>query len=87
MIESYQLTIEPTNHLRHWQQDPFGNLVARIDFLEVVESVTIQAQLIAKLEPVNPFDCLVHGCADNFPFMHEPQIRKTLYFTWKLLNT
>ncbi|QKZ12732.1 transglutaminase N-terminal domain-containing protein [Spirosoma sp. KUDC1026] len=77
-IESYQLTIEPTNHLRHWQQDPFGNLVARIDFLEVVESVTIQVQLIAKLEPVNPFDFLVDACADNFPFMYEPQIRKAL---------
>ena len=58
-VESYQLTLEPANHILHWQQDPFGNIVARADFAGAVVSMTIRVQLIVRLEPVNPFDFLL----------------------------
>lgn len=77
-VESYQLRVEPANHVLHWQQDPFGNGVARVDFSGTVASMTIQVQLIARLEPVNPFDFLIDSYANSFPFAYEDSLRKEL---------
>jgi transglutaminase-like putative cysteine protease len=40
-VEDYQLSISPENHLLHWQQDPFGNFVARVDFTGQVSELKI----------------------------------------------
>lgn len=77
-VESYQLTLEPANHILHWQQDPFGNIVARADFAGAVVSMTIRVQLIVRLEPVNPFDFLLDTYADSFPFAYQDPLKKDL---------
>ena len=33
-IEAYSLNVEPENHFRNWQQDPYGNPIARLIFPE-----------------------------------------------------
>lgn len=77
-IESYSLTIEPKNHVLHWQQDPFGNFLARVDFWEPMQTMTINVEIIACLEPVNPFDFFIDTYAGSFPFDYEARLKKDL---------
>ena len=77
-IESYSLTIEPENHALHWQQDPFGNFVARVDFWGSLQTMSIRVQLIASLEPVNPFDFFIDTYAESFPFEYDDTLKKDL---------
>jgi transglutaminase-like putative cysteine protease len=78
VIESYTLTIKPDNHVVHWQQDPFGNFVARVDFWEPMQMMSIDVDIIALLVPVNPFDFFLDTYAISFPFAYEPQQKKDL---------
>lgn len=78
VIESYSLTIKPENHVVHWQQDPFGNFVARVDFWEPMQAMSIDVDIIARLEPINPFDFFLDTYAISFPFAYEPQLKKDL---------
>lgn len=77
-IESYSLTIEPANHVLHWQQDPLGNFIARVDFSDAVQMIAVKVAIIARLEPVNPFDFFVDPDAALFPFTYGAQLSKDL---------
>ena len=55
-IEKYALIIKPDNHIIHWQQDPFGNFLARVDFQEPTQELLVEVELMANLIPLNPFD-------------------------------
>ncbi|QMW06422.1 transglutaminase family protein [Spirosoma foliorum] len=78
IIESYSLTIRPTNHTLHWQQDPFGNFIARVDFWESMQLMSIDVEIVATLAPVNPFDFFLDTYANSFPFVYEDQLKKDL---------
>lgn len=78
VIESYTLTIKPDNHVVHWQQDPFGNFIARVDFWEPMEMMSIDIDIVALLVPTNPFDFFLDTYAVSFPFDYEPQLKKDL---------
>lgn len=78
LIESYSLTVEPENHVVHWQQDPFGNFVARVDFWEPMQTMAIKVEIIAGLEPINPFDFFIDTYAESFPFEYDTQLKKDL---------
>ena len=77
-VESYSLTIEPDTHVLHWYQDPFGNFVARADFTGTLHRMSILVELVARLEPVNPFDFFLDTHAISFPFTYEPLLKKDL---------
>jgi transglutaminase-like putative cysteine protease len=62
----------------HWQQDPFGNFIARVDFIGPVQEMAISVQLTARLEPVNPFDFFIDTYAQSFPFSYDEQLRNDL---------
>ncbi len=58
-IEAYSLTVEPEDHFVNWQQDAFGNFLARLVFPTRTRSLTITVGLIADLKVINPFDFFI----------------------------
>jgi transglutaminase-like putative cysteine protease len=40
-ILSYSLTVDPAKHFLNWQQDPYGNYVARFVFDKPVERLSL----------------------------------------------
>ncbi|PSR56295.1 transglutaminase [Adhaeribacter arboris] len=77
-IEAYSLIIKPDTHIIHWQQDPFGNFVARVDFQEPMREMLIEVEIIAHMVPLNPFDFFLDAYAEYFPFTYEAQLKKDL---------
>ena len=46
-IEAYSLTIRPEPHFINWQQDPFGNYLARVVFPERADELYIEVDVVA----------------------------------------
>jgi len=72
------LTVEPADHFVNWQQDAFGNFVARLVFPSRTRSLTITVGLIADMMVVNPFDFFIEEYAEHFPFEYEPELKADL---------
>lgn len=77
-IEAYSLTISPPDHFINWQQDPFGNYLARVVFPNKASELEITVGLIADMGVINPFDFFVEEYAETFPFSYESGLAKEL---------
>jgi len=77
-IESYSLKIKPENHFFNWQQDAFGNYLARIVFHDKTEEMSVDVEIIADLKTINPFDFFVEESAEEFPFEYDEETKKEL---------
>jgi uncharacterized protein (DUF2126 family)/transglutaminase-like putative cysteine protease len=77
-IEAYSLKITPENHFINWQQDPFGNYMARVVFPEKVKELGIEVEIIADMITINPFDFFVDDYAKEYPFKYKKELRKEL---------
>ena len=75
-IEAYSLKIKPDAHFINWQQDPFGNYLARIVFPEKTTELEIDVEILAELVSINPFDFFVEEYATNFPFKYKKELKK-----------
>ena len=81
----YTMDVSPADHFIHWQQDPLGNRQARLVFHEPTDHFRIDIELVADLEPLNPFDFFVEPESTAMPFAYdaannaslEPFLRKT----------
>jgi uncharacterized protein (DUF2126 family)/transglutaminase-like putative cysteine protease len=78
MIKGYSLKILPENHFINWQQDPFGNYLARIVFPEKVNEFVIDVEVIADMVVINPFDFFVEEYANHYPFEYDEALQKNL---------
>lgn len=77
-ILSYSLRIEPAEHFLNWQQDPFGNYLARLVFPEKAEKLEIIVDLVADLTSINPFDFFLEESAQHVPFAYSSSAREEL---------
>ncbi|MCX4093731.1 DUF2126 domain-containing protein [Nocardia sp. alder85J] len=73
-IEAYSLRVGPEDHFVNWQQDAFGNFLARLVFPEAAQELEITVGLVADLDVINPFDFFVEEYAEHFPFTYEPEL-------------
>ncbi len=77
-VLSYSLKVEPADHFLNWQQDPFGNWVARLVFPEKARELKISVDLVAELTVINPFDFFIEEYAENFPFDYSDSLKREL---------
>ena len=85
-IEAYSLDVSPSPHFVNWQQDPFGNWLARLVFPEKVKTLEITVGLVADLMVINPFDFFIEEYAEHVPFAYEPGLHADLFPYLRLLD-
>ncbi|MGA2929523.1 MAG: transglutaminase family protein, partial [Solirubrobacteraceae bacterium] len=77
-ILAYSLDVTPAEHFVNWQQDPFGNYLARFVFPEPTRELSVTVDLVAEMTVINPFDFFVDERAGTWPFDYEPALARDL---------
>ena len=77
-IEAYSLQVEPGDHFINWQQDAFGNFLARLVFPNRARRLTITVGLIADMKVINPFDFFIEDWAEKIGFEYPKALAEDL---------
>ena len=77
-IQSYSLKVTPSNHFINWQQDPFGNYLARLVFPEKTKEFKVEVDLVTEIRVFNPFDFFLEEYAETFPFAYPENLKEEL---------
>src|SRR6187402_1219204 len=77
-VNRYSLTLAPKQHFLNWQQDPFGNYLARVVVPELTTEFSVTVDLVVDLEAFSPFDFFLDPSADEYPFRYDPALRQEL---------
>ncbi|WP_045826979.1 DUF2126 domain-containing protein [Teredinibacter turnerae] len=77
-IHAYSMKIKPETHFLNWQQDAFGNYLARIVFPERTNEFSVEVEVQADMTVINPFDFFLEESAEEFPFTYSAQELKEL---------
>jgi uncharacterized protein (DUF2126 family)/transglutaminase-like putative cysteine protease len=77
-ILSYSFNVEPAGNFLNWQQDPYGNWVARLVFPERADFLKITVDLVADMTVINPFDFFMDEFAETFPFTYPEPLKSEL---------
>jgi uncharacterized protein (DUF2126 family) len=67
-VISHSLKVGPEDHFVNYQQDPYGNWMARYVFQKPVTELKIEVDLVADMTVYNPFDFFVEDTAEEWPF-------------------
>lgn len=77
-IHAYSMKIKPETHFLNWQQDAFGNYLARLVFPERTKEFSVEVEVQADMTVINPFDFFLEETAEEFPFDYSEQEKKEL---------
>ncbi len=77
-ISSYSLKINVNKHFLYWQQDPFGNYLARVLIPEKISELKVEVDLVADLKVFNPFDFFLEESSKDSPFKYEDSVAEEL---------
>ena len=77
-VVSHSLKVSPADHFVNYQQDPYGNWLARYVFPEPVRELKIEVDLVADMTVYNPFDFFVESTAEHWPFKYVEDLRPDL---------
>ncbi|MET0170298.1 MAG: transglutaminase family protein, partial [Aliihoeflea sp.] len=77
-VVSHALKVSPENHFVNYQQDPYGNWLARYVFPEPVRELKIEVDLVADMTVYNPFDFFVEEEAEQWPFDYPAALQDDL---------
>ncbi|TAK71027.1 MAG: transglutaminase family protein [Actinomycetota bacterium] len=77
-VEAYSLTVSPADAFVNWQQDPFGNHLARLVFPQRTTELSITVDLVATMTVINPFDFFVAEQAETYPFGYDRDLAADL---------
>jgi uncharacterized protein (DUF2126 family) len=77
-ISSYSLQLAPNPHFINWQQDPFGNFVARVLKPGQTQEFSATVGLVADMTPINVFDFFIEPDAAEWPFAYSSSLAEDL---------
>src|SRR5271157_2409927 len=77
-VLSYSLKVTPEHHFINWQQDPHGNFLARLVFLEKTRELCVSVDLVAAMTVINPFAFFLQDEVIEYPFRYEDAVRTDL---------
>jgi uncharacterized protein (DUF2126 family)/transglutaminase-like putative cysteine protease len=78
-IVAYSLKVTPDEEqFVNWQQDPFGNYLARFVFPRPAQELRVEVDLVADLVTINPFDFFLDEPVEKFPFVYESPVKRDL---------
>lgn len=72
------MRVSPADHWVNWQQDAFGNFLARLVFHEPARELSVVVGLVADMDAINPFDFFIEEYAEHFPFTYTPELTADL---------
>ncbi len=77
-ILAYTMKVTPEKHFINWQQDPFGNYLARLVFPEATREFSVDVEVIADMTVINPFDYFIEDSAEHWPFDYAAALKREL---------
>lgn len=77
-VISHSLKVSPADHFVNYQQDLYGNWLARYVFPNPVTELKIEVDLVADMTVYNPFDFFIEETAEQWPFAYHEDIAADL---------